>query len=126
MQVQSYILYLRDHHCMNCSHGWTTSELYRIEISGDNRRVEVHSGAPLPGCSFGTSRLLPREVAVCYRCAEAFEMNWRKGLDEAEKRWQDTIKRKTLEYNESTLRTPQKPVSKEAERRAAAPSIDEL
>jgi len=122
----TFILHIRDFHCSYCSHGWTSSELFRVEISGHDRRVEPHFGEPLAGCPFGTSRLPPRTVGVCYRCASAFEMNRRKQLDAAEARWQDTIKRKSMSDSDDGFKRPEPHISAEAKRRAAAPSIDEL
>jgi hypothetical protein len=115
---QTFILYTRDFHCSYCGHGWTSSELFRIEIFGSQRRVEPHLGEPLAGCAFGTSRLPPRTVGVCYRCAPAFEMKRRAQLDQAEAKWAETLKRKALELSFS--RPPPEA------RRRAAPSIDEL
>jgi hypothetical protein len=121
----TFILHIRDHHCSNCSHGWTSSDLFKVDIHGSSRTVEPFYGEPLAGSPFGISRLLPKTVAVCYRCAPAFEMKRRQQLDAAEAHWQETLKWKAL-GDAAGIKTPMPIISAEAKRRAAAPSIEEL
>ena len=115
----TFILHIRNFHCSNCDHGWTSSDLYRCEVHGMTTHMAPFHGEPLAGCAFGTSRLPLRTVGVCHQCAPELELERRAQLDfDAATRWQETLNRKE---KEQTIH-----ISAEARRRAAAPSIDDL
>jgi len=116
----TFILHIRDFHCSNCSHSWTSSDLYRCEIIGMTTHMEPSHSTPPIGCAFGTSRLPPKIVGVCYQCAPSMELERRKQFDlDAATRWNETLQRKALENQPIRI-------SGAAKRRAAAPSIEDL
>src|SRR5260370_24808979 len=93
----TFILHIRDFNCSNCGNGWISSDLYRCEVHGMTTKMEPFNAAPLVGCAFGTSRLPPKTVGVCFQCAPSMELERRAHLDlDAATRWKETINRKTL------------------------------
>lgn len=93
----SYLLYHRTFHCAGCDHEWETSELYRVEINGHDRRLQPQLGAPAAGKAFGISHIPIRQVAVCHMCGPELEARRSQELEEAEARWRETLKRKSAE-----------------------------
>lgn len=132
MIATSYLLYIRDHHCENCSHGWSHSEMYRIDIRGDDRRVTLYCGEPEAGAEIGITTLQPRRVPTCYRCIQQYKYNHNQKIATAGERWAETLRRKEAEEQDARtamfdgFRRPAAKISREAARRAAEPSLDDL
>ena len=123
--TRSFLLHVRHFECQ-CSNVWTSSELYHITVSGDQRRIEPWIGEPDSNWPFGVSVLPPRKVAVCFDCAAELEAKITLEMANRVASWQDTLRRKNMEEPGSRIHFTQGKPGGQSSKKTYIPSAGEL